>query len=435
MNRRRSEPTAQPVTTPGAASRALFSCVGLEVELMIVDRETLDVRPLAEDVLASVTGEVVSEVEVGELAWSNELVAHVVELKTNGPASKIDSRLMDAFVRHVRRIDELLTGYGARLLPTAMHPWMDPLRETVLWPHEHSEVYHAYDRIFGCRGHGWSNLQSLHLNLPFADDAEFGRLHAAIRLLLPLLPALAASSPLVDGAVTGKLDNRMALYGTNSRRIPSVTGTVIPEPVFDRAGYQRRILEPMYRDIAPFDPDGVLQHEFLNSRGAIARFDRGAIEIRVIDSQECPLGDLAIAAGVIAVLRLLVDDSGDIAGRREDVEQQALVGILAATVRDGERARVTDAAYLERMGVGGDRRSAGEVWASLLERVLTQGLLEPRPWGETLQRMIELGPLARRMLHHLDGEPSRSEIRELYRRLADCLVANELFEPGAGCGP
>jgi hypothetical protein len=31
-----------------------------------------------------------------------------------------------------------------------------------------------------------------------------------------------------------------------------------------------------------------MDHHFANSRGAIARFDRGAIEIRVIDIQECP---------------------------------------------------------------------------------------------------------------------------------------------------
>ena len=61
----------------------------------------------------------------------------------------------------------------------------------------------AFDRIFSCQGHGWANLQSMHINLPFADDAEFGRLHAAIRFLLPLLPGLTASSPVMDGAVTG----------------------------------------------------------------------------------------------------------------------------------------------------------------------------------------------------------------------------------------
>ena len=79
---------------------------------------------------------------------------------------------------------------GCTLLPGGVHPWMDPSKETRLWPHEYNEVYRSFDRIFGCAGHGWSNLQSTHLNLPFADDDEFGRLHAAIRAILPLLPAL-----------------------------------------------------------------------------------------------------------------------------------------------------------------------------------------------------------------------------------------------------
>ena len=70
-----------------------------------------------------------------------------------------------------------------------------------LWPHENREVYDAFDRIFSCKGHGWANLQSMHINLPFADDAEFGRLHAAIRFLMPLMPGLTASSPVMDGVV------------------------------------------------------------------------------------------------------------------------------------------------------------------------------------------------------------------------------------------
>jgi hypothetical protein len=32
----------------------------------------------------------------------------------------------------------------------------------------------------------------------------------------------------------------------------------------------------------------VLRHEWVNARGAIARFDRSAIEIRVLDVAECP---------------------------------------------------------------------------------------------------------------------------------------------------
>src|SRR5690606_3311880 len=100
-----------------------------------------------------------------------------------------------------------LAPLGGRLMPSAMHPWMDPLTQTRLWPHENSPVYEAFNRIFGCQGHGWSNLQSMHINLPFEGDEEFGRLHAGIRLILPILPALAASSPFVEGRATGLMDN------------------------------------------------------------------------------------------------------------------------------------------------------------------------------------------------------------------------------------
>jgi hypothetical protein len=90
-------------------------------------------------------------------------------------------------------------------------------------------VYEAFDRIFDCRGHGWANLQSAHLNLPFSDAEEFGRLHAAIRLLLPILPALAASSPVMDGRLTGRVDSRLDVYRHNARRVPQVSGRVVPE--------------------------------------------------------------------------------------------------------------------------------------------------------------------------------------------------------------
>ena len=285
----------------------LFEAIGVEIEYMIVDRRSLDVRPWTDRVLERVAGEITSEVELGELAWSNELVLHVIELKTNGPAASFDG-LLPAFERDVDRIGEILAPWGGRLMPTAMHPWMDPLTETRLWPHEHSPIYEAFDRIFGCQGHGWSNLQSLHLNLPFADDEEFARLHAGIRLVLPILPALAASSPVVEGRLNGFLDNRMEFYRNNSAKIPSICGAVIPEPVYSRGDYERLIFAPMYRDVAPHDAAGVLRDEFLNSRGAIARFGRGSIEIRVIDVQECPRADLAIAYAVQGVLRRLAEE-------------------------------------------------------------------------------------------------------------------------------
>src|SRR5437016_821403 len=133
--------------------RRLFEVAGLEIEYMIVDAPTLDVRPLADRLLAAGAGSgaaFVCDVERGAFGWSNELCAHLVELKTEEPVADLASSSA-GLADEVRRMNELLAPLGARLLPTGMHPWMNPAREAELWPHEGAEIYAAYDRIFDCR--------------------------------------------------------------------------------------------------------------------------------------------------------------------------------------------------------------------------------------------------------------------------------------------
>ena len=153
----------------------LFEGYGVEIEYMIVDSASLDIRPMCDKVLTAANGELSSEIKQGPLLWSNELVLHVIELKTDGPVQRLEG-LEAAFQDGLNSVNELLGAQGACLLPTGAHPWMDPFRETQLWPHDYSAIYESFNRIFDCRGHGWSNLQSIHLNLPFADEDEFIRL-------------------------------------------------------------------------------------------------------------------------------------------------------------------------------------------------------------------------------------------------------------------
>ena len=209
----------------------LFQGYGVELEYMIVDRDTLDVKPITDELLKHELGEYGSDFENGIVTWSNELVLHVIELKSTKPESDFEA-LQLSLQDNVRLINTILYEHHAMLLPTAAHPFMDPAKETRLWPHDNNEVYSIYNKIFDCTGHGWSNLQSTHLNLPFADPVEFGKLHAAIRLVLPLLPALCASSPILGGKASGYLDTRLTYYKTNQSRIPSITGQVIPEAIF-----------------------------------------------------------------------------------------------------------------------------------------------------------------------------------------------------------
>ena len=403
----------------------LFEAFGIELEYMLVAADTLDVRPIADSVLsAQAGGEITSDVEFPDITWSNELVRHVVELKTSEPRANLDG-LAGAMQSHVDRIEALAKPLGARLLPTAMHPWMNPGREMELWPHDNHVIYETFNRIFDCRGHGWANLQSMHINLPFADDAEFGRLHAAIRLILPILPALAASSPMVDGRVTGILDNRLEVYRTNSRRIASVTGRVIPEPVYSEAEYRRLIFEPMFRDIAPYDADGVLQQEFLNARGAIARFSRGAIEIRVLDLQESPAADLAVARIVIDVLKRLVSEEWTPLARQQAIGVDPLERILLRTIREAEVAEVDDSEYLAQFGVRDVRSiTAAELWRRLAEGARDPALKEGGESRGPLEVNLGEGSLSRRILRHLDAGESP---RAVYGRLADALAAGASF--------
>ncbi|MGL5093998.1 MAG: glutamate-cysteine ligase family protein [Planctomycetia bacterium] len=403
----------------------LFAGYGVEIEWMIVDVDNLNVAPLCDRLFERAVGRATARVPDGPSVWSNELAAHVVEVKTAGPKTDL-AAVARGFTASARRMNELLALNGARLLPTAMHPWMDPRRETKLWPHGQREIYHLYDRIFDTRGHGWSNLQSMHLNLPFFDDAEFGRLMTGVRLLVPLLPALAASSPFVEGRRAADLDHRMAVYRNNQTKIPQAAGRIVPERVFNTAGYESDVLQPIYDAFRPYDPAGLVDGDWVNSRGAIARFERQTIEIRVIDAQECPRADVAVAALAAAVLQdLCIHEKWRPLAVHQTVSDDVLVDVLNRTIVDADEAMVTDGDLLACFGLPARVISAGDLWRHLSAAVT--GSSEAW-WTPTIAEMLRLGPLARRLTKAAGPNPSRPRLEEIYGRLADGLTADRLFE-------
>ena len=243
----------------------LLEAIGIELEYMIVDQETLDVKPVADRILRDPSGRIVNELERGPISWSNELVAHVLEFKCSEPVSHLRG-LADSFFESIRSAGDSLNRENVLLLPGSVHPWMDPSRETVLWSHENHDIYETYHRLFNCYRHGWSNLQSMHINLSFRNEEEFLLLHRAIRLVLPLIPALAASSPVLDGTFSGRQDERLQVYRNNQSAIPEIAGLIIPEDVTGEKEYDRKIYEPVRRAIGPLDPEGILEDVWLNSR-------------------------------------------------------------------------------------------------------------------------------------------------------------------------
>ena len=403
----------------------LFEVFGVEIEYAVVRRGSLQAAPVVDGLLAALGGSPDSHPALGNVEADNELAAHVLEIKAREPRRDLAQQARD-FAAFARLANGALAGLDARLMPGGMHPFMDPARESRLWSHEDNGIYAAFDRVFGCRGHGWFNIQSVHLNLPFSGDAEFARLHNAVSLLLPVLPALAAASPVYDGRAQGWLDGRLFHYLGNQKRLPAIIGGVIPEPVGSEAEYRDRILAPMFREIAPFDPERLLQEEWLNSRAAIARFERNAIEIRCLDTQENPAADVALCRFAASALQRAVAGGEDLEARHRAVPEGLLKALFLETARLGPAAAMPREYPFEVFGLA-PAPDAGSFLRALADRLLPSWSEdEAETLAPALEVILREGTLAQRLLK---AAPDPAGYPAAWTRLCDCLEAGEPFRP------
>jgi gamma-glutamyl:cysteine ligase YbdK (ATP-grasp superfamily) len=419
---------ARPGREPGGAQTLhAFEACGIELEYALVDRASLDVRPIADEVLRELAGNEhpVAEVGRGMFGWSNELTLHVLELKNRDPTVPMDL-LASRFQYEIRDLNTVLAARGACLMPTGMHPWMDPRCETRLWPHEGADIYRAYDRIFDCRTHGYANLQAVHVNLPFADDREFARLHEAVRLVLPILPAIAASSPYAEGCCAGVLDYRMCAYRGNAAAVPEVTGALVPEPCASRSQYHDAVLAPMYRAIGRYAEGATLQHEWLNARGAIARFERNALEIRVLDTQECPRMDVALAALIVDLVQALCERRLAPAPA-PPLPTALLTEVLNECIARADDAEIRHPEYLAAFGLSRMHCRAHALWEHLALRLDEGGAPRRALWRKPLDHILTRGTLARRLLAATGRAPTRAKLRATYSRMCEALDTGSAF--------
>lgn len=364
----------------------------------MVGTEDLTVKNEAERVLSELSGGPCDELESGELCIGHELPAHILEFKTAYPFS--DWKGLDrAFARSVEKVTRCLSARGLALLGGGVHPFMNPAKESRVWSRGDKDIYHKFHHLFDVSRHGWSNIQSTHLNISFSGDAEFHRLHSAIRLLLPIIPALAAASPVLDGKPGGHQDLRLVHYADNSIKMPELTGKIIPEPATSQGHYRELIYNPIQKAMAPHDPLGIMDPAWLNARGAIARFDRGSIEVRLCDAQENPVCDLAVMSALAAVVRGV--EAGSQTDDRDKVSTESLSALLREIIRAGEYALVEDATYLSLLGLDERPRLAGDIWRELLK---IYGQYLPQVSSEVskaLAVILDKGTLATRLLASL----------------------------------
>jgi carboxylate-amine ligase len=413
------------MTRPKRKRYRLFEVVGLELEYVVVDR---DLRPrcLVEDAFRKIHGRPTSDIEYQRVGFSNELAAHVFEIKTIEPAASL-ARIEADLVDGLRFFASVLRdNFEARLLPTGMHPFMSPA-ETKLWQRGSRAIYETYARIFPIQDHGWLNVQASHINLPFDSEVDTVLMHNALACLIPYLPALAANSPIYEGMIGPSVDNRMEYYKRNQQRIPVITAQVVPEYITSYADYRRRIFKPIRESLDGLPGAERLNPEWVNSRGSVMRFSRQAIEIKALDIQECVKADIAIAAFVRGALKHLVRRLK--AGTLSLPEHTMLVEDLNSVIRCGSQAQVRASHLRPRSANVQTPTTARSVLGQLLEDAYPEIAGDEQPYLSVVEDRIRRGSLSERIVHQVRRRTSRSRdettaIRAVYEELADCLKDN-----------
>ena len=350
--------------------------------------------PVSDEIILSLSGGYGDEIPFSGSRLSKELQKTVLEWIPGSPSTSgrdLEAPLYRSLVDFYRIFNDRY-----HLLGLGMHPTLT-LSQTSVWNHGEQEYFAAYDRLFDLRQHGWLNIQALQINLEYGCERDLVERFNLIRVLLPYLVAVTASSPFVEGRLTGSMDNRLLYYRENQRRIPLICDRIIPIPITGFESYLSR-LEAIYAALRA-EGAGILCEEWVNSSGLIVRFSRPCLEIKALDEQECLRSDFAVCAFVTSLLR-----AGDL-GLEED--HDALLALNETAIRSGTADLKPELARLFRIA---------NAYATPDERRYLQ----------VIGRRIEHGSLAELMR---DRWRSSKDMGVLLHDMAGSLRTNVPFMP------
>ena len=371
--------------------------------------------PIVDKILKDLHGHIVNIVKKPRFCFGKELQLHVIEVKPSKPFQSpiaFEETMQEA----ISDISDFIERkYDANLLGTGMHPTLK-LEETGIWPHRHRQIYQAYSKIFNLKRHGWLNIQSFQLNLPYSNEKDGVLLHNLLGNICAYLPAIAASSPVYESKLGECLDNRLRFYKENQREIPSVTCDVIPEYVDSFEQYESKIIGKYSFDLEAAGADDLLiGMDWVNSRGVIFRFDRRALEIRVMDEQECVKSDVALSCFIRAVMRGLMEE------KIEFLPHRRLVEDFNSVMTDGFDAKVQHP----------HGKTAREVYMWLLKKAESYASEEEAKYLPLVRKRIDKGSLSEILRGRICQKAQRTDLKEavvsIYSGLIKSLIDNEPY--------
>jgi gamma-glutamyl:cysteine ligase YbdK (ATP-grasp superfamily) len=386
---------------------------GPEHEYSLVDKD-LKPLPISDKIIKDYCGKIINFIELPKFTFGKELQLHVMEIKANEPF-KTPFEFEETMHNAVTALNQIVQKHAAMLLGTGMHPLLK-LQDTAIWPHYHKRIYREYGKIFNLKQHGWLNIQSFHLNLPYQKEADAIQTHNQLTNLSAYLPAITASSPIYEGKSGQDKDNRLQFYKANQSEVPSITGDVIPEYVSSFSQHKQDVIDRYSKDLEKAGADKTLLHrEWVNSRSVIFRFDRCALEIRVMDEQECVKSDVALACFVRATLRGLIESNAEL------LPHDVLVKDFNTVIEDGLNADV-----LSPHG-----KTGRKVCQYYLKLAFEHAEQDEKKYLWLVEKRIKEGSLSdlvrARVLRRTQKTDFQDAVIDVYSTLIKCLSDNQPY--------
>jgi glutamate---cysteine ligase / carboxylate-amine ligase len=190
--------------------------VGIEEEFQILNAATLDLAPRFEELRDSAASTVPSLHE----HITGELISSEIEI-----ISGRGSDLRDALTRQrgLRRdLFALAATHGAALGATGTHPWADYRQQPIIDTEHYRRVEDGLKYV------AWrNNTFSLHVHVGVRGADRAVRVCDRLRPVLPLLLAISANSPFLDGRLAGLHSARSQIFTRSFPRcgVPDAYGS------------------------------------------------------------------------------------------------------------------------------------------------------------------------------------------------------------------
>jgi gamma-glutamyl:cysteine ligase YbdK (ATP-grasp superfamily) len=195
-----------------------------------------------------------------------------------------------------------------------------------------------------------------------------------------------------------------------------MAGDIIPEYINSFKEYRQITINNYTEELQKLKaPECLLNKEWLNSRGAVFRFDRKAIEIRIMDEQECIKTDVALSCFIRASLREMLS-------RRElYLPREVLIEDLNSVIKGGLKAKVQHPRG----------PTARDVCRYHFRMALESASLEEKKYLPIIKKRIEEGSLSNLIRRDVLKKAQKTDLGEailsIYLRLVENLIENKVY--------